>query len=250
MMRTRIKGTGTKAAMNPESEPDFYAIPPVKPLDETPRKPPNKTTWKMTYESTPLKKKQDKKPTLQVKHRRVSVCESDYEPFVVQSSESVCESDYEALAVQSSESVCESDYEPLVVKSNELSESPMIESYEPPMVQSSEPVLPMPRPPSYAAILPLVMPVLPKSSMELDQTAPTITPPSTPMQEDELPATEIPDEWMLSDDDPLDQALVFEGKTFHFLDACSFDCLHEDQGYDQASCGLSLKDSDAFFAGM
>jgi hypothetical protein len=226
MMRTRIKGTGTKAAMNPESEPDFYAMPPVKPLDETPRKPPNKTTWKMTYEPPPLKKKQDKKPKSQVKHRRVSVCESDYEPLVVQSSEL-------------SESPMVESYEP-----------PMVESYEPPMVESSEPVLPMPRPPSYPAILPLVMPVLAKSSMDLDQTAPTITPPSTPMQEDELPATEIPDEWMLSDGDPLDQPLAFEGKTFHFLDACSFDCLHEDQGYDQASCGLSLKDSDAFFAGM
>jgi len=30
MMRTRIKGTGIKAASSPQTEPDFYAMPPVK----------------------------------------------------------------------------------------------------------------------------------------------------------------------------------------------------------------------------
>ena len=50
-MRTRIKGTGTKAAMNPETEPDFNSMPPIKPLDQTPlNKPTGETnTWKVTY---------------------------------------------------------------------------------------------------------------------------------------------------------------------------------------------------------
>jgi len=219
MMRTRIKGTGTKAAMNPESEPDFYSMPSVKPLSQTPRKAPAKTTWKMTIEP-PLENKQDKKPKRVVQHRRVSVCE-DYQPPAVKRSATVVEPPMKSAQV-----------------------------FEPPMIQNSEPVFPLPRPTSFPAILPLVMPVLPKS-MDLEQPAPVITPPSTPMQEEDLlpPAPEMPDGWMLSDSAPLGEPLIFEGKTFHFLDACSFDCVQEDGGHDQA-WGFSMKDSDAFFAGM
>jgi len=35
MMRTRIKGTGIKAASSPQTEPDFYAMPPVKDFSES-----------------------------------------------------------------------------------------------------------------------------------------------------------------------------------------------------------------------
>lgn len=35
MMRTRIKGTGIKAASSPQTEPDFYAMPPVQDFSES-----------------------------------------------------------------------------------------------------------------------------------------------------------------------------------------------------------------------
>jgi hypothetical protein len=35
MMRTRIKGTGIKAASSPQTEPDFYSMPPVKDFSQS-----------------------------------------------------------------------------------------------------------------------------------------------------------------------------------------------------------------------
>jgi len=35
MMRTRIKGTGIKAASSPQTEPDFYAMPPIKDFSQS-----------------------------------------------------------------------------------------------------------------------------------------------------------------------------------------------------------------------
>lgn len=216
MMRTRIKGTGTKAAVNTDNEPDFYSMPSVKPLSQTPRKPPTKTTWKVTYEQ-PIKKKQDssskmKRPAAK-QLRRISDMQVDLAP------------------------------PPKVQRTME-------QTVEPPMVQSSDDrILPFPRPSSFSAILPLVMPVLPKST-GLDQPGMVITPPHTPeIQEDVLPpAPEIP-EWMLSDTTSLNEPIVFEGKTFHYLDACSFDCLHEDRQSVEAG-GFSMKEADEFLAGI
>lgn len=216
MMRTRIKGNGTKSTANADSEPDFYSMPSVKPLSETPRKPPTKTTWKVTYEQT-IKPKQDvkvKRPPAR-QPRRISSDAADFAP------------------------------PPKVQKS-------MAVAVEPPMVQSSDDrILPFPRPSSFPAILPLVMPVLPKST-GLEQPGPVITPPHTPNLEDDEdmlpPAPDIP-AWMLSDSAPLNEPLLFEGKTFHYLDACSFDCLHEDRHSVEAG-GFSMKEADEFLAGI
>jgi hypothetical protein len=228
MMRTRIKGTGTKGAISHETEPDFSAMPPVKPLDQTPLKPPNNnTTWKMTYTQTLKKKEEENKPKPKLQHRRVSLGE---EPMAVQSIEP-----------------------PVVQSAQHFIAEPQFntEKAEPSMVQSAEIAFLMPRPPSYPRILPLVMPVLPRTT-EFDETRSTITPPQTPLLEDDLPppAAEIPNDWLLSDSVPLDDPISFEGKTFHYLDACSFDCLHEERENDQSSWGFSMKDSDVFFAGM
>lgn len=198
-------------------------MPSVKPLSQTPRQPPTKTTWKVTYEQKVTKKqdvkKQDvkKQPPAKQLHRRVS------------------------LAME------EDDLKPPPKPQN-------VESFfEPPMVQSSDPTPPFPKPASYPSMLPLVMPVLPMSTAGVEEaSSPVITPPSTPMQEDDIPPPppEMPDNWMLSDSAmPLTEPLVFEGKTFHYLDACSFDCLHEDRGADQ-EWGFSMKDADEFLAGM
>lgn len=227
-MRTRIKGTGTKGSMNPETEPDFYAMPPIKPLDQMPPKPPtgNIPTWKVTYTQT-VKTKKKPKPAFA---RRVSV-----EPqMVVQRAE--------PPVVQSSRQFINEKIEPSFVQSSEQFNT---EKATPSMVQSADDVLPIPRPPSYPKILPLVMPILPKCD-----TSAIITPPLTPQPDGDLSTSEMPDEWLLSDSSPLDEPISFEGKTFHYLDACSFDCLQEERGNDQSSWGFSLKDSDAFFAGL
>jgi hypothetical protein len=226
MMRTRIKGTGTKAAMNPETEPDFNTMPPIKPLDQTPLNKPTgeTTTWKVTYTQSLKKHRQEKenapKPTH--KHRRVSMSE---EPTTT--------------TIQR--------FEPPVVPSK----VPTAEQFIPEKAKSSmvynaeneeEIALSLSRPPSYPKILPLVMPVLPRSCSS------TVTPPQTP--ELPPPAPETPDDWLLSDTSPLDEPISFEGKTFHYLDACSFDCLTEDRGNDQSSRGFNHKEMDDFFAGL
>ena len=208
MMRTRIKGTGTKASMNPDSEPNFYQMPFVQPLSQTPRKPPTQTTWKMTFEQKPQEKKAIKRA---IKQRCVSIGD-DVGPLDIVSG----------------------DFEPLAVAVDAV-----VEGAQPPLLS---------RPASYPKILPLCMPVLPA----LEQpTSMTVTPPQTPTLEADLPPPppEMPGDWLLADSILQDEMLFFEGKTFHYLDACSFDCLQEDRGYDPA-WGFSMKDSDEFFAGM
>ena len=96
MMRYRIKGTGTKGAVNPENEPDFNTMPPIKPLDQTPLNKPTgeTTTWKVTYTQSLKKHRQEKEKTPKppLKHRRVCMREEpmtttvqSFEPPVVPS---------------------------------------------------------------------------------------------------------------------------------------------------------------------
>jgi hypothetical protein len=230
MMRTRIKGTGTKGAINPEAEPDFNSMPPIKPLDQTPLNKPDdeKTAWKVKYTQSMKKHRQDKekapKPTL--KHHRVSTCD---DPMTAPTS--TTPQRFAPPVVPSAEHFISEKAQPSTISSKKDDE---------------EFALSLSRPPSYPKILPLVMPVLPRSCPS------TVTPPQTPVLDEALPppVPEMPDDWLLSDTGPLDEPISFEGKTFHYLDACSFDCLAEDGGNDQSTRGFSLKDTDEFFAGL
>ena len=178
MMRTRIKGTGIKAASSPSTEPDFYKMPFVQP-------------------------------------RRIA-----------RSVRTKCE-DTDVM-MESPDAV--------------VSESVSEEAFEPPSFLS-------------ANQQPLVMPVLPRSNDSLRNTAtptsfpaPTVTPPQTPQQVQILPPAEVPSDWLLSDSTflgPEDDAITFEGKTFHYLDSSSFECLDDNK---DPLAWISIKETDELFA--
>ena len=221
MMRTRIKGTGTKAAMNPETEPDFNTMPPIKPLDQTPLNKPTgeTTTWFFTQSLKKQRQEKEKPPKPTLKHRSVSMGEEPMTTSTVQS--------FEPPVVPSK----------LPTTEQFISEKPKSSVlYNP--EKEEEITFSLSRPPSYPKILPLVMPILPISCPS------TVTPPQTP--ELPPPVPEMPDDWLLSDTGPLDEPISFEGKTFHYLDACSFDCLTEDRGNDQPSQGFNRRKQMTF----
>jgi hypothetical protein len=167
MIRTRVKGTGSKCVNNPSSEPDFYQMPFVKALKDT----------SLTPQVT------------------------------------------ESLQVQDSEDEVQS----------------MLDEIEETFV-----------PPCFPSI-PLVMPLLPKSTSDMFKVATSIvTPCSTPFQQIMLLPPDVPSDWLLEDEvDDDDMQITFEGRTFHYLDTSSFDALREDRGYD---LGSSAKED--FLAGF